>query len=234
MTIREDVQKFAPGNLVTLYEIDLTVFGGDVQRYHAHNTNVIVWRGNEYFPWPIEAAEFERSGQGSQPNPALRIGNIGVDGEGNHIEGVVSALCLQFDDLVGAKITRIRTFEKYLDGQPGADPNQEFPREIWLIEQKTTETPETVSFLLASPLQFDNVQLPSREIVAGLCGWLWKGGYRGPYCGYTGSAMFDKNGDPVTDPTLDRCGGRLSDCKKRFGENEEIPYGGFPAADRTR
>lgn len=234
MSIKEDVQKLAPGNLVTLYEVDMTIFGGAVERYHAHNTGIITWRGAQYVPWTIEAAEFERTGQGSQPSPVLRLGNIGVDGEGNKLEGIVSALCLAFDDLVGAKVTRIRTFEKYLDGQPGADPNQEFPREVWMIEQKTTETPESVAFMLASPLQFDNVQLPGRQIIANICSWLWIGGYRGPYCAYTGSNLFDKNGDPVTDPALDKCGGRLSDCKKRFGANNPLNYGSFPAADRLR
>lgn len=28
----------------------------------------------------------------------------------------------------------------------------------------------------------------------------------------------------------DRCGGRLSDCKKRHGENNPLPFGGVPGA----
>ena len=66
------------------------------------------------------------------------------------------------------------------------------------------------------------------------CAWLRKGGYRGPYCGYTGGRMFDLNGNRVTDPTLDRCSGLMSDCKKRFGEYEVINFGGFPSADLIR
>ena len=46
--------------------------------------------------------------------------------------------------------------------------------------------------------------------------------------------MFDINGNPVSDPALDRCGGRVSDCKKRFGEYAVINFGGFPSADRVR
>ncbi|MDC9769066.1 phage minor tail protein L, partial [Proteus mirabilis] len=30
------------------------------------------------------------------------------------------------------------------------------------------------------------------------------------------------------------CGGLISDCKKRFGENEPLDFGGFPAAGLTR
>ena len=42
--------------------------------------------------------------------------------------------------------------------------------------------------------------------------------------------MFDADGNPVDDPALDRCGGRLSDCKKRHGENNPLPFGGVPGA----
>ncbi|KWW37898.1 phage tail tape measure protein [Cupriavidus metallidurans] len=38
----------------------------------------------------------------------------------------------------------------------------------------------------------------------------------------------------VTDQVLDKCGGRLSSCKARFGANNPLPYGSFPAADLVR
>lgn len=242
--ILEDVQKLVPGNLVTLYEIDCRAIGGDVERYHNHNDGEIVWQGNTYYPWAIEAQDFERTGEGQQPNPTVTVSNIGVDDEGEPITGVVTALCLALDDLRGATLIRRRTFAKYLDavnfdgGNPTADPNEHLPDERWIISQKQTETPEAVTFVLSSPLQFDGVQLPARQIIAGLCGWLVmsgpEGGYRGAYCGYTGTAMFDKDGNPVTDPSLDKCGGRVSDCKKRFGEWQPLSFGGFPSADRIR
>ncbi|MOA68760.1 Phage minor tail protein L [compost metagenome] len=55
------------------------------------------------------------------------------------------------------------------------------------------------------------------------------GGYRGADCGYTGAARFDEHDEPTSDPAKDRCGGRLSSCKLRFGEHSELPHGGFPA-----
>ncbi|MCR4158841.1 phage minor tail protein L [Kerstersia gyiorum] len=242
--ILADVQRLVPGNLVTLYELDCTAIGGDIERYHNHNDGVIVWQGNAYHPWAIEATDFERTGDGQQPNPTLSVGNIGQDSEGRPIAGVVTALCLALDDLRGATLTRRRTFARYLDaanfpaGNPAADPNEHLPNEIWIVSQKSEETPEVVTFVLASPLQFDGVQLPSRQIIAGKCGWLVMaapdGGYRGAYCGYTGTAMFDRDGNPVNDPSMDKCGGRVSDCKKRFGEWQPLSFGGFPSADRMR
>lgn len=242
--ILSDVQKLTPGNLVTMWELDCAALGGDVERYHNHNDGVIVWQGKEYLPWAIEGRDFERTGDGQQPQPALMVGNIGRDQNGQAITGVVSALCLALNDLKGATLIRRRTFAKYLDavnfpdGNPSASPTEHLPDEKWIISQKSAETPEAVEFTLASPLQFDGIQLPSRQVIANICGWLTKagpeGGYRGAWCGYTGSAMFDRNGAPVSDPSLDKCGGLLSDCKKRFGEWQPLPFGGFSSADRIR
>lgn len=239
--ITADIQGLEPGDRVYLFELDATQIGGEHLRFHGYpQAGPIWWQGNEYSPWAIEAEGFARTGVGTQPAPTLRVGNIGQDEQGNPLPGVISALCLALDDLVGARVIRRSTLGKYLDaanfpgGNPTADPNEEFPQEIWLIEAKTAEDKETVEFELRSALDFDGEQLPARQIQASTCGWLTIGGYRGPYCGYTGAAMFDRDGNPVTDATLDKCGGRVSDCKKRFGEWEPIHFGGFPGADLIR
>lgn len=242
--IYEDVQKLEPGNRVTLFEIDCTRIGGAVELYHNHPHGEIVWQGKRYLPWSIEGVNFERTGDGQQPMPELSVGNIGQGANGAPISGVVTALCLALDDLVGARVIRRRTFKKYLDavnfsdGNPSADPNEHLPDEIWHIMQKKAESPEVVTFVLGSPLQLDGVQLPRRQIIAGKCGWLVidgpEGGYRGAYCGYTGGGMFDRDGNPVSDPAQDKCGGRPSDCEKRYGKWQPLSFGGFPSADRMR
>jgi len=239
--ITADIQGLSPGEMVQLFELDATQIGGDVLRFHGYpQAGPIFWQGKEYSPWAINASGFARTGTGQQPAPTLSVGNIGQDEAGNQIPGVISALCIALDDLVGARITRHRTLGKYLDaanfpgGNPSADPNEELPPEIWLVEAKTKEDKETVEFELSSALDFDGVQLPRRQIQASSCGWLSIGGYRGPFCNYTGPAMFDRDGKPVTDPVLDRCGGHVSDCEKRFGKYQILNFGGFPAADMFR
>ena len=121
-----------------------------------------------------------------------------------------------------------------MDGQPEADPDEELPPDIWYVERKAAENNETVQFELASALDFAGVQLPRRQIVANVCWWLSCGGYRGPYCGYNGGPVADENDIIVTDASKDKCGGRLSSCKLRFGENNPLPYGSFPAAGLLR
>lgn len=230
--ITADIQALEPSAKIELFELDCQKIGGDVLLFHGYTqADAIWWQGKQFAPWPIQAAGFAKTSEGQQPSPTLSVANV---------DGTISAMCAYLDDLAGAQLTRRTTLAKYLDavnfpdGNPAADPDEEFAPEIWFIEQKTAETNETVVFELSSALDFNGVMLPRRQIVANVCAWLSNGGYRGAYCGYTGTAMFDKEGNPVTDPALDRCSGLLSHCKKRFGEHDIINFGSFPAADLIR
>lgn len=247
MSINSDIQKLEPGAIVEVFEVDAEDIGAGTLRFHGYPQDKPVWwQGNRYEPWAIEASGFQRNGEGRQPAPTVRVGNIGVDEHGKPIAGVISAMCRMYGDLVGARFIRRRTLAKYLDaanfaqGNATADPTQAFPDEIWLIEQRTSSNAEVVEFDLSSPLDFQGQQLPARQITT-QCAWTRIGGYRGPYCGYTGSAMFDKNDKPVTDPALDVCAGFVSSCQIRLATVQgclpieaEIPFGGEPAADRLR
>lgn len=218
MSITADVQQLEPGALVELFELDSSALGGDVLRFHAHlQAGPILWQGVEYSPWPIMASGFERTGDASQPSPTLTVANV---------DGSISALCILLGDLVGAKVRRHRTLSKYLDGQPGADSTAEMPVELWYVDQKTSETNLNVEFTLSSALDFSGRQLPSRQVLATLCSWT----YKGIECGWTGVTFYDKNNNPVTDPSQDICSKRLSGCKCRFGANNPLPFGGFPSA----
>lgn len=117
---------------------------------------------------------------------------------------------------------------------PTADPNEHFLDEIWFIERKVAETKEVVEFELTTAIDLNGEQLPGRQIISGVCGWLIRGGYRGPFCGYTGPAVADANDVPTTDPARDQCGGRVGSCKLRFGADKPLPYGGFPASGLLR
>lgn len=227
MSIATDEQLLEPGSEVRLFDLDCTEFGGDLLRFHGHlQQGPIYWQGNAYQPWPLEAAGFEQRGDGRASAPTLSVGNV---------DGSISALCLYFDDLVGAKLTVRETFAHYLDGanfgggNAQADPTQERIN-IWFIEQKTGEDNITVTWQLSAPPDFQGQQIPARQIT-GLCQWCITGGYRGADCGYTGTAMFDEEGNPTDDPSKDRCSGLLSTgCKPRFGPNNPLPFGGFPAS----
>jgi lambda family phage minor tail protein L len=229
VTVRADIQSFAPGAIVELYELDTTVIGGvDVFRFTPHGPNElgsdIVWAGQTYTRLPINASGFERRGNGALPRPKLAVANV---------IGLIGAVA---DSLIGAKLTRTRTFAKYLDaanfssGNPQADPNQFIDREIWFIDRKSVENKVMVEFELAAAFDLAGVMLPRRQVVQNVCAWR----YRSAECGYTGGAVADINDMPTTSMVLDQCGKRLASCKLRFGQYGELPFGGFPAAGLIR
>jgi lambda family phage minor tail protein L len=231
VTIASDVQKLAPGALVELFVLDATALGGTITRFHAGLNELqssLVWDGDTYTPFPIEASGFELSGRGTLPQPKVRIANV---------TGLVGALVAELDDLVGATLTRKRTLVKYLDAvnfsggvNPTADPTQAFPDEIWTVNRKAEENKIFIEFELAAAFDVAGVKLPRRQVVANVCPWI----YRGAECGYAGGAVADINDVATAVLANDQCGKRLASCKLRFGTFSELPYGGFPGVGLIR
>ena len=229
--VGEELNKLAPSAVIELFELDgtATSIGVDqIYRFHAGvNEQIsgnIVWNGNTYQRYPVEATGFSYEGGGQLPRPTISISNILSLG---------TTLVLEYNDLVGATVTRIRTLKKYLDAtnftsgtNATADPFAEFPREIFIVDRKVAENRAVVSFELAATFDVAGVKLPRRQIIQNICPWT----YKGEGCGYTGTDYYDINDNEVTNVAQDVCGHRLSSCKLRFGENAEIPYGGFPSA----
>lgn len=231
MTLASDIQTLEPGALVELFVLDATALGGSILRFHGYlQQGNITWQGNAFAPWPIEATGFAHTSD-QQPVPTITVGNV---------DGSITALCVAYDDLVGAVVTRKRTFGKYLDAvnfggtNPTADPTQQFADEVWTVERKSQEDNTAVQFELSNPLNAQGRQLPGRQIIANQCLWLTIGGYRGPYCGYTGPAVALADDTPTSNIALDSCGGRISSCKLRFGANNPLSFGGFPSAGLVR
>lgn len=230
-TITSEIQKLEPSAIIELFEMDATAFGGDLLRFHAGTNGLrqnLVWQGNNYTAFPIKASGFDMSGNGQLPRPKLQVANV---------TGAITLLVLTYDDLLGAKITRKRTLAKYLDAvnypggtNPMADAMAEFPDDVFFIDRKVTETRDLVEFELAAAFDVAGVQLPRRQIIQNVCVWR----YRGGECGYTGTNYFDANDAAVGSAGLDVCGKRLTSCEARFGANNPLPFGSFPAAGLTR
>jgi lambda family phage minor tail protein L len=226
--IETDVQKLSPGDIIDLFELDASSIGGSVFRW-ANDVNEldndIVWNGDTYSRFPIEADGFEKSANGKSPRPTLRVANV---------TGVIGAVVRDLDDLIGATVTRRRTFVKYLDavnfaaGNPQADPNVAFPDEIWAVDRKSAENGLFIELELAAAFDLTGVYLPRRQVVQCAC----VSGYRSAECGYAGGAVADKNDNPTSDSSVDQCGLRVTSCQLRFGVNAELPFGGFPGVGR--
>jgi lambda family phage minor tail protein L len=240
----------APGGKVRLVEVDASEFSGGIHRFHyspfPHTPREIdeaqgdvsklgpkpvVFDGEVYDFWPFQLTGLALSTD-QAAEPSLSVSNL---------DGHISALCLQFKDMVNAKVSIIDTYTVYLDAvnfpdhvNPTADPTMFTLQTFWL-DTKTSEDDEVVTWALSSPADLQGLVIPTRQITS-LCEWALRGQYRiGDGCTYNGTAYFDAKGNPVADPALDVCGGCLSDCRKRFGAGLAEPnaaildFGGFPA-----
>lgn len=225
--ITADIQGLNPGAEAMLFHGDGLSIGLGHLRFHGYTkAGSIWWQGFEYSPWPVKAEGFARTGD-KPPTPLLTLGNV---------DGSISALCDEFEDMVGMKITRHRTFVKYLDAinfpggvNPTASPTEHFPNEVWYIERKTGEDDDNVAFELTS-YDLTNVKVPKRQILPNQC----SAEYRSADCGYTGPPVATINDIPTSDPLLDNCSRCLRGCKFRYGETGELSFNGFPAAGLMR
>ena len=225
--IATEIRRFSPSSIVSLYEIDIEGLLIDkaapynttsridaVFRFH-NNLKLlkqdIIWRGQTYRALPIKIEGYESSTRGATATPRMSL--LSNDASSLFFTDFRAQL-RKLDDLVGAKVTRIRTFTKYLDEanffttlanvktpigniesivpedfEP--DPLAEFPREIFFIERKSAENKSGIEFELSSAIDFENLKLPKRAVLASFCNFT----YRGEGCLYEYNARFD----PVSD-----------------------------------
>jgi lambda family phage minor tail protein L len=227
-TITSEIQKLDPSAVIELFEVDATSLGAsDVFRFHSGTNGLgtdIVWKGETYIRYPIEITGFELSAQGQLPRPKLAASNA---------LSAITAVLLQYEDLIGAKVTRKRTHARFLDAvnfdggvNADADPDAAYPDDIYYIDRKAAENRDSVQFELASSIDLAGVQIPRRQVVQNLCPWR----YRGAECGYDDDQYFTENDEETSDVSADRCGKRLTSCKLRFGSGADLPFGGFPGA----
>ena len=231
MSVLQDLTKLSAGTLLVFYELDLSPCIGKFGQtttdkfYWVDGVNElganVVWRGQEYNRYPIQTSGFDKSGDGTIPRPKLTVSNTG---------GLIGSIARDYNDIAGAKLTRTRTFLKYIDainfaeGNPYADPEQFLDRETWVVDRKANENSIFIEWELTAPFDLIGVKLPRRQCIQNACTWK----YRGAECGYTGTNYYNEYDKPTTLEN-DKCGKRLTSCKLRFGATAILPYGGFPA-----
>ena len=172
-SVFSSLQDINPSAIIELFTLQLSTAlhgANTVYRFHAGSSlnanGQIVWDGNAYLRFPIQATGFAFQ-KGQLPRPKITISNA---------TGLISAILLSVNetttgnDLTGATVTRIRTLAKFIDAvnfadetNATADPNAEFPQEIYVVDRKSTETREVVEFELAAPTDLAGVRIPGRQ-----------------------------------------------------------------------
>ena len=232
-----ELSNLTPSSIITLFEIDLNklieskgvTLGADavsmgvtanvndgILRFH-NNIKVfdsfVVWQGRKYWPAPINAEGFESSTKGTLPQPSLSIASQSETGTDQL--ALLKNQIRKFGDIIGSKVTRRRTFAKYLDTinflsgstlSPSSaitlpdgyepDPYAELPKDVYYIERKQTENKNVLTYQLSSILDLEGTKIPRRIINADKCVWQ----YRGIGCWYQhAEKVTNADGEIVTE-----------------------------------
>lgn len=169
MSIQDDVRKSEVPAFIELFEIDLTdtnvivdgvaILEGSIIRVTAMTDSAdlgaiqqVSWGGNDYTPFPVAISGISQSSDGAPARPTLSIANI---------DKTIGQLAFLYNDIVGAKVTYIRTFEPYLN----TNSRISLPPLKFFISKKSSHTRTGLSFELRSPLDKERAFLPKRQML---------------------------------------------------------------------
>jgi lambda family phage minor tail protein L len=234
--IKSEIQQLQPSEYVELWQLDTTLYSGQVYYFVVASVEnePIVWNGITYNPFDIQCTGFEWNTQGPVPTPKLSMSTTNQ---------VITGLINSYNDLLGCKVTRIRTFRKFMDGQSSANPNEYLASDVYVINTKSSETRTQVDFELSSYMDQRGLQLPYGTVTT-YCRAIYRlptGSNTGNpsvdfkynpsdvACPYQGTSYWDDTDTSQTNPTLDACSHQITGCRNRFGSGE-IPIMAFPGS----
>ena len=154
------VQQSTLPAFIELFEIDLTPISGQTSVYRFtpmfNTANIsdghIVWGGNNYLPFPISITNISFSMDDAPARPTLNITNV------NKLFGMLS---FTVQDIIGAKVTYIRTFEEYIGGAVALSA----PPLKFFIARKVSHNLINIAFELRSPIDKERSFFPKRQML---------------------------------------------------------------------
>ena len=187
--------------IVELYEIEIgTVpegedLGTNILYFHPGKDldngtadNDLIYNGNTYVALPIFLEGIEKSAEGASPRPKLTFANVESIIKDNSIfktqmddgtwhseidKVAVNSDNFKMDDLIGARVTRRKTLEKYTgSGVTG----YEFGKELFVIDRITNKNSIFIEVELASPMDLGGVRVPRRQVIGKYCPWVYQQG----------------------------------------------------------
>ena len=169
--IATDAHKLASSSsaLISLYELEID---GSTLYFHSENTpNDIVFDGNTYSVFPMFVEGIEITSDGAQNRPHLTLANVNSLLSTQVKSDLGLAADFVIEDLIGARITRRQTLEKYT----GAVTPYEFPSDVYLLDRIASKNNLIIQIELANPFDFGGARVPSRILSGKYCPWTYKG-----------------------------------------------------------
>ena len=140
-----------------------------------------------YVTLPIFMSEIEKASSGAMNRPKLSIANVesilkqGSDFKTQMEDGtwdgtidgeLIIAQNFRMDHLVGQRITRRKTLEKYTGSGVTA---HEFDTETFIIDRISSKTSLFCELELSSPADLGGVRIPARQVIGKYCPWAYQG-----------------------------------------------------------
>lgn len=176
--INTHIHELDPSSPIYLYEIDLndiqpvtinfgenSVFSDGVIRIHNDynlfnvNRGVIIWKGKFYYPFPIFGEGFDITSNGSLPTPKIKFSSQFLEDQYNSFYKYIRMQMNELKDIVGAKVTRRKTFLRYLAGSNfvgGINPFNEYDDAPWASRDGDTLTVRINEFVPESACKWIN------------------------------------------------------------------------------
>jgi len=132
----------------------------------------------EYDALPMIIDGLDVQADGAPSRPTLTVANIGTLFSSS-LDGFKN------DDLVGQRIVRRQTLQKYLYPTSNSSPPVEFRTQEYIIDRVASETPISVTFEVAAPFDLEGIKLPRRVVVGKYCSWQYQGHDKGKGGGCT-------------------------------------------------
>tara|TARA_B100001939_G_scaffold345079_1_gene360887 strand:+ start:59 stop:1141 length:1083 start_codon:yes stop_codon:yes gene_type:complete len=196
--LNKQLSSLSPDALIDLYEIDFSNLQGNFEMLSdlyginigaetiyrfcpmINDTNPIVWQGKSYQPLPIKMEGFEQKSDGRLPRPTMTIANP---------DGIFSKIVHSNQDFANCKVTRKRTYVRFLDDENfqnrnlndvgsnpfgSADPDSYLPDDVFFINKKSQENSKYIEFELVSSLELENSPVPARVVLSDYCNWTYR------------------------------------------------------------
>ena len=217
--INKQLASLTPDSLIDLYEIDFSnlqsnfeiledLYGINlgaepVYRFcpMINDSNPVIWQGKSYQPIPVKMEGFEHKADGRLPRPTMTLANP---------EGIFSKIVHSNQDFANCKVTRRRTYARFLDDENfqnrnlnssksnpfgKADPSAHLPDDVYYINKKNLENKEVIEFELVSALEIENSPIPARVVLSDYCNWTYRCNIG---CGYKGLPIETIEGSSLT------------------------------------
>lgn len=154
--LQNQVKQNYIGNIVELFKIDASSFGGAVHYLTPSGLNVS-FGGINYTPFPIQMSNKTYDAESAPSRPTLSISaKPGT---------IFYQLVIAYGDLVGAEVEYKKTLSRFLDDGEDPNPLEHFPVERFKIIQRSSLSAAGITFVLATPLDQPLLQLPRRQIL---------------------------------------------------------------------